>query len=95
VGASNQTTLSSTGFNRAGSIRPFSFFSFYLISATEKGGREEEPEIAPGGGRGGGVQGRQGGRQSAAPAEDARGHERRAWPWRSPRRMRQDGGEGR
>jgi len=74
VGASNQTTLSSTGFNRRS---PF----FNLISATERGDREEEPEIAlaPGGGRGGGVQGRQGGRQSAAaaaaPAEDARGHE--------------------
>jgi len=89
VGASNQTTLSSTGFNRAGSIRRFSFF-FYLISATERGDREEEPEIAlaPGGGRGGGVQGRQGGRQSAAPAlalalaEDAK--RSRAWPGSLP-----------
>ena len=72
MGASNQTTLSSTGFNRRS---PF----FNLISATERGDRKEEQEIAPGGGRGGGVQGRQGGRQSAAaapaPAEDARGHE--------------------
>ena len=81
MGASNQTTLSSTGFNRRS---PF----FNLISATERGDREEEPEIAlaPGGGRGGGVQGRQGGRQSAAPAltlaEDAK--RSRAFPGSLP-----------